>query len=94
MICEGSQTNVFCVLDGPWALASVRTIIDRVHNDQRGGIEIDDTGLRLVEDGADFDAPRITLTEEDGAGGTGRISSIVAASRSSAAATARRRWVK
>ena len=67
MICEGSQTNVFCVLDGPWALASVRTIIDRVHNDQRGGIEIDDTGLRLVEDGADFDAPRITLTEEDGA---------------------------
>ena len=67
MICEGSQTNVFCVLDGPRALASVRTIIDRVHNDQRGGIEIDDTGLRLVEDGADFDAPRITLTEEDGA---------------------------
>ena len=55
------------MLDGPRDLASVRTIVDRVRNDQRGWIVIDDAGLRLVEDGADFDAPRITLTEDDGA---------------------------
>ena len=65
LICEGSQTNVFCVLDGPRDLDSVRTIADRVRNDQPGSIEIDDAGLRLAEDGAGFAAPRITLTEED-----------------------------
>ena len=65
LICEGSQTNVFCVLDGPRDLDRVRTIADRVRNDQPGSIEIDDAGLRLAEDGAGFAAPRITLTEED-----------------------------
>ena len=65
LICEGSQTNVFCVLDGPRDLDSLRTIVDRVRNDQRGWIEIDDAGLRLAEDGTGFAAPRITLTEED-----------------------------
>lgn len=67
LICEGRQTNVFCVLDGARDLASVRTIVDRVRNDRRGWIEIDDAGLRLAEDGAAFDAPHITLTEADGA---------------------------
>ena len=43
----------------------MRTIADRVRNDQPGSIEIDDAGLRLAEDGAGFAAPRITLTEED-----------------------------
>ena len=66
LICEGSQTNVFCVLGGPRDLDSVGAIADRVRNDQRGWIEIDDAGLRLIEDGADLDAPRITLTEADG----------------------------
>ena len=66
LICEGSQTNVFCVLNGPRDLASVRTIVDRVRDDQRGWIEIDDAGLRLAEIGAGFDAPRITFTEADG----------------------------
>ena len=65
LICEGSQTNVFCVLDGPRDLDSLRTIVDRVRNDQRGWIEIDDAGLRLADDGTGFAAPRITLTEED-----------------------------
>ena len=67
LICEGSQTNVFCVLDGPRDLDSVRSIVDRARTDQRGWIEIDDAGLRLAEDGAGPDAPRITLTEADGA---------------------------
>lgn len=67
LICEGSQTNIFCVLDGPRDLASVRTIVDRVRDDQRGWIEIDDAGLRLAEIGAGFDAPRITFTEAHGA---------------------------
>lgn len=67
LICEGSQTNVFCVLDGPRDLASVRTIVDRVRDDQHGWIEIDDAGLRLAEIGAGFDAPRITFTEAHGA---------------------------
>ncbi|MDE0219197.1 MAG: XdhC family protein [Spirochaetaceae bacterium] len=66
LICEGSQTNIFCVLDGPCDLASVRTIVDRVRDDQRGWIEIDGAGLRLAEIGAGFDAPRITFTEADG----------------------------
>ena len=66
LICEGSQTNIFCVLDGPRDLASVRTIVDRVRDDQRGWIEIDDAGLRLAEIGAGFDAPRITFTEAHG----------------------------
>lgn len=67
LICEGSQTNVFCVLDGPRDLTRVHTIVDRVRNDQGGWIEIDDAGLRLAEDGAGCDAPRVSLTEEDGA---------------------------
>ena len=67
LICEGSQTNVFCVLGGPRDVASVRTIVDRVRSDQRGWIEIDDAGMRLVDDGAGFDAETITLTEADGA---------------------------
>ena len=67
LICEGSQTNVFCVLDGPRDLDRVRTILERSRNDQRGWIEIDDAGLRLVEDEAGSDTPRITLTEADGA---------------------------
>ena len=67
LICEGSQTNVFCVLGGPRDLDSVRSIADTVRNDRRGWIEIDDAGLRLVEDGAGSDAPRITLTDADGA---------------------------
>ena len=67
LICEGSQTNVFCVLGGPRDLDSVRSIAATVRNDQRGWIEIDDAGLRLVEDRAGSDAPRITLTEADGA---------------------------
>lgn len=66
LICEGSQTNILCVLDGPCDLASVRTIVDRVRDDQRGWIEIDDAGLRLAEIRAGFDAPRITFTEADG----------------------------
>ena len=66
LICEGSQTNVFCVLDGPRDLDSVRTVVDSVRNDQRGWIEIDDAGLRLVENGSGFDAPRISLAEVDG----------------------------
>ena len=66
LICEGSQTNVFCVLDGPSDLARVRTIVDRVRNDQRGWIEMDDAGLRLAEDGPGLDA-RVTLTQTDGA---------------------------
>ena len=67
LICEGSQTNVFCVLDGSGDLASVHTVVERLRNDQGGWIEIDDAGLRLAEDGAGFDAPLITLTEESGA---------------------------
>ena len=66
LICEGSQTNVFCVLDGPRDLANVRIIVDRVRNDQRGWIEIDDGGLRPAENGAGIDAPRTTFTETDG----------------------------
>ena len=66
LICEGSQTNVFCVLAGRQDLDSVRAIVDTIWNDQRGWIEIDDAGLRLAEDGAGFDAPAITLLEEDG----------------------------
>ena len=66
LICEGSQTNVFCVLDGPRDLARVRTIVDRVRNDQRGWIEMDGAGLRLAEDGPGLDA-RVTLTQTDGA---------------------------
>ena len=66
LICEGSQTNVFCVLAGRQDLDSVRAIVDTIRNDQRGWIEIDDAGLRLAEHGAGFDAPAITLLEEDG----------------------------
>ena len=66
LICEGSQTNLYCVLDGPCDLASVRTIVDRVRNDEPGWIEMDEAGLRLAENGAGFGAPRITFTEADG----------------------------
>ena len=55
------------MLDGAGDLASVHTIVARLRNDQGGWIEIDDAGLRLAEDGAGVDAPRISLTEEDGA---------------------------
>lgn len=66
LICEGNQTNVFCVLEGRQDLDSVRAIVDTIRNDERGWIEIDDAGLRLAEDSAGFDAPAVTLLEEDG----------------------------
>ena len=66
MVCEGSQTNVFCVLQGERDLATVRAIAAAVRDDRPAWIEIDAAGLRLAERELDFGRPAITLHEDAG----------------------------
>ena len=64
MVCEGSQSNVFCVLEGERDLANVRTIVAALREDRPAWMEIDDRGMRLAQRELDFDQPPITLVEE------------------------------
>ena len=64
MVCEGSQTNVFCVLAGDRDRATVGAIAAAVCEDRPAWMAVDAHGLRLVERDADFSRPPFALTGE------------------------------
>ena len=64
MVCEGSQTNVFCVLAGDRDCANVRAIAAAVSEDRPAWIAVDSAGLRLTEREPDLSRPSFALTGE------------------------------
>ena len=64
MVCEGSQTNVFCVLAGDRARAAVAAIAAAVRDDRPAWMAVDADGLRLMEREADLSRPPFALTGE------------------------------
>jgi xanthine dehydrogenase accessory factor len=66
MVCEGSQTNVFCMLAGDRDGATVRGITAAVSEDRPAWMVIDGDGLRLMQREPDFGRPPFALTEEGG----------------------------
>ena len=64
MVCEGSQTNVFCVLAGDRDRATAGAIAAAVREDRPAWMAVDAGGLRLVGRSADFSRPRCALTGE------------------------------
>ena len=64
LVCEGSQTNVFCVLAGDRDRATVRDIAAAVREDRPARIAVDAGGLRLLERDADCSRPPFVLTGE------------------------------
>ena len=66
MVCEGSQTNVFCVLAGDRDRATVRAIAAAVRADRPAWMVIDAAGLRLTQREPDISRPPFALTEEEG----------------------------
>ena len=66
MVCEGSQTNVFCVLAGHRDRATVRAVEAAVRDDRPAWMTIDGAGLRLSQREPDFARPPFALAEEGG----------------------------
>ena len=64
LVCEGSQTNVFCVLAGDRDGAAVGAIAAAVRDDRPTWMAIDADGLQLTEREADFSRPPFALTGE------------------------------
>ena len=64
MVCEGSQTNVFCVLAGDQDRATARDIAAAVREDRSAWIAVDADGLRLLEREVDLSRPPYALTGE------------------------------
>ena len=64
LVCEGSQTNVFCVLAGDRDRATVRAIGAAVRDDRPAWMVMDGAGLRLTEREPDFSRPAFALTGE------------------------------
>ena len=64
MVCEGSQTNVFCMLAGDRDRATVDALAAAVRDDRPACMAVDAEGLRLVEREADFSRPPFALTGE------------------------------
>ena len=64
MVCEGSQTNVFCMLAGDRDRATVGAIAAAVREDRPAWMTIDTNGLGLTEREADFSRPSFALTGE------------------------------
>ena len=69
MVCEGSQTNVFCILAGDRDRDTVRAVEVAVREDRPAWMTIDGDGLRLTRREADLGRPPFALSE---AGGTWR----------------------
>ena len=64
MVCEGSQSNVFCVLAGDRDRTTVGAIAAAVREDRPAWMAIDPNGLRLTERETDFSRPPFALTGE------------------------------
>ncbi len=66
LVCEGKQTNVFCVLAGSGAQAAVRSITAALREDRPAWLTIDAGGVRVTRGGPDLGRPPHVLTEEGG----------------------------
>ena len=66
LVCEGKQTNVFCVLAGSGAQAAVRNITAALREDRPAWLTIDAGGLRVKRGEPDLARPPHVLTEEGG----------------------------
>jgi xanthine dehydrogenase accessory factor len=64
MVCEGSQTNVFCVLAGDDDRATVSAVAGAVHDDRPAWMAIDGDGLRLIEREPDVSRAPFALAGE------------------------------
>ena len=64
MVCEGSQSNVFCVLAGDRDRTTVGAIASAVREDRPAWMAIDAAGLRLLDREPDFSRPPFALTGE------------------------------
>ena len=62
LVCEGSQTNVFCVLAGERDCATVGAIAAAVREDRPAWMAVDADGLRLTERDAALSRPPFALT--------------------------------
>ena len=62
MVCEGSQTNVFCMLAGDHDRASVSAIAAALREDRPAWMTIDANGLRLLDREPDFSRPPFALS--------------------------------
>ena len=68
LVCEGRQTNVFCVLAGDRDRATVRAVAAALREDRPAWMVIDAAGLRLTRREPDFSRPPFVLSEEEGGG--------------------------
>ena len=69
LVCEGKQTNVFCMLAGSDAQAAVRAITAALREDRPAWMTIDAAGLRLTTRRApDFSRPPFVLKDNDDGG--------------------------
>ena len=66
LVCEGRQTNVFCVLAGAHDQATVRAVAAALREDRPAWMAIDAAGLRLTRREPDFSRPPFALSEEGG----------------------------
>ena len=66
LVCEGRQTNVFCVLAGDRDRATVRAVAAALREDRPAWMAIDAAGLRLTRREPDFSRPPFALSEEGG----------------------------
>ena len=66
MVCEGSQSNVFCVLAGDRDRTTVDAIASAVREDRPAWMTIDANGLRLLDRKPDFSRPPFALSGEGG----------------------------
>ena len=64
MVCEGSQSNVFCMLAGGRDQAIVNAIAAALREDRPVWMAIDASGLRLLDRDPDFSRPPFALFGE------------------------------
>ena len=64
LVCEGRQTNVFCMLAGDRDRATVRAVAAALREDRPAWMAIDAAGLRLTRREPDFSRPPFVLSEE------------------------------
>ena len=62
MVCEGSQSNVFCVLAADRDRTTVDAMAGAVREDRPAWMAIDAAGLRLLDREPDFSRPPFALT--------------------------------
>ena len=64
LVCEGSQTNIFCMLAGDRDRATVTAVAAAVREDRPAWMAIDAAGLRLLDREPDYSRPSFALAAE------------------------------